>query len=447
MKETLPKSIGNAYGFQAFNTISWQICLGTPLILFARELGASSTTIGILSGLTPLLTVAQLPVAQHAEEFGYRRLMLLGWSTRVILLGFLCVLPILHPYLPADTTVNLLLVVMFFFNLMRGVASGAWFPWITSLVPESLRGAYLTRDRVFINFATILALAISAGLLKKHQDMHHYALVFLASFAAGVASLWFLNRIPEARRTVSEETSQTGFRWTQVFQYREFRRILFLNAMVQFAISANGPYVILFLKDKAGAGEGTILALTAASAAMAMAALFIAGRNLDRSGSKPYLILVVFWWMIYFLLWALTASGWLVHRREWAMALLVVSGFFGCIYELSFTRLLMNTIGDRVGRAHFYAVYGVIVSILIGVMPIFWGVILDCLRDMEWRIYGCPMDGFTLFFASEWLMIFVVAVILLRVKEPKSHSTRVVMYEIFVTLPARGLSFLFQRFR
>ena len=47
--ETLPSRIHNAYLFQAFNAVSWQICLGSPLILFARELGAPAVVLGTLA--------------------------------------------------------------------------------------------------------------------------------------------------------------------------------------------------------------------------------------------------------------------------------------------------------------------------------------------------------------------------------------------------------------
>ena len=49
--DTLPRGIHNAYLFQAFNAVSWQICLGSPLILFARELGAPAVVLGLLAVL------------------------------------------------------------------------------------------------------------------------------------------------------------------------------------------------------------------------------------------------------------------------------------------------------------------------------------------------------------------------------------------------------------
>lgn len=80
--ESLPPRIHNAYFFQAFNAISWQICLGSPLILFsAPEFGgAPAVVLGLLAGLAPLTSTLQLLVAPHAERIGYRKLMVSGWS-------------------------------------------------------------------------------------------------------------------------------------------------------------------------------------------------------------------------------------------------------------------------------------------------------------------------------------------------------------------------------
>jgi hypothetical protein len=92
--EQLPPNIHNAYWFQGFNAASWQICLGSPLILFARELGAPAVVLGLLAGLSPLTSLLQLFVAPHAERIGYRNLMVKGWTSRVMTLIFLALLPL-----------------------------------------------------------------------------------------------------------------------------------------------------------------------------------------------------------------------------------------------------------------------------------------------------------------------------------------------------------------
>ncbi|MBK8833840.1 MAG: hypothetical protein IPO29_02945 [Anaerolineae bacterium] len=44
----------NIHSFQALNAISYTIALGSPLTLFARELGASASVLGLIVAFTPL---------------------------------------------------------------------------------------------------------------------------------------------------------------------------------------------------------------------------------------------------------------------------------------------------------------------------------------------------------------------------------------------------------
>ena len=84
----MPPGIGNAYVFQVFNTISFSIVLGTPMILWFKALGASATVLGIVASLPPLLTVLQIPAAQFVEQVGYRAFVVRGWTIRsVFILG------------------------------------------------------------------------------------------------------------------------------------------------------------------------------------------------------------------------------------------------------------------------------------------------------------------------------------------------------------------------
>ena len=121
--EKLPASIHNAYWFQAFNAVSWQLVLGSPLILFAREVGAPAVVLGLLAGLAPLTSTLQLLVAPHAEHIGYRNLMVKGWTGRVVTLIFLMVLPVAALWLPAPIVIVLLIVNLFVFTVLRGIAT------------------------------------------------------------------------------------------------------------------------------------------------------------------------------------------------------------------------------------------------------------------------------------------------------------------------------------
>jgi len=78
-----PPGLHNAFLFAAFNALSFQIVLASPMILYAKSLGASATVLGIVAGMMPLLVMFQIPAASHVNRIGYRRFVLAGWSTRV----------------------------------------------------------------------------------------------------------------------------------------------------------------------------------------------------------------------------------------------------------------------------------------------------------------------------------------------------------------------------
>ncbi|MCX6973621.1 MAG: hypothetical protein NTZ94_04845 [Verrucomicrobia bacterium] len=64
MSADCPKGSFNAHWFAFFNALTFQIVIGTPLILYAKSIGASSTVLGLLAAATPLMTMLQLPAAK-----------------------------------------------------------------------------------------------------------------------------------------------------------------------------------------------------------------------------------------------------------------------------------------------------------------------------------------------------------------------------------------------
>ncbi len=448
MSESLPREIRNAYWFQAFNAVSWQIALGTPIILFAQRMGASATTLGLLAGLAPMMSILQLPVSRYAEDIGYRKLMLTGWSARVCMLVFLTLLPFGHAFLPDATLVNLLLAIMFFFTMLRGLSTCAWLPWNSSIVPASLRGTYLGRERAFINSACVMALLLSGAVVSRNSGMGSYAFMFFMSFAAGAASLYFLNRIPEPPSSAPHVViANAAITWSEIFHDVPFRRLLMFSFSMQLALSANGTFLIIFLHEQINFSDRTIIWLSAGSALLGMAALSFLGGWMDRHGSKPYLGLAWLWCLAHIGLWFLATMHAMEHLRLLAISLMLVNGFFSSIYELSLMRLLLNTVGDKPGKARYFAVYGVAVSLVVGVVPVLWGMLLDGLRNWNTTFASMEINRFTVFFACEGAMVLAIGIMLARLHESRSLSATFMVYEIFVGMPTRGLSILLQRFR
>jgi hypothetical protein len=159
--ESFPVGLHNAFLFSMFNALSFQLVLGSPMILYAKTLGASATVLGMIAGMMPLLVIFQIPAASYIPQFGFKRFVYAGWGIRVLFIFAIALVPVTSGFLDARNRLALILVLLFCFNLSRGISSCAWLPWITMLVPSSLRGKYLARDAAVQNFGSYITFLIA----------------------------------------------------------------------------------------------------------------------------------------------------------------------------------------------------------------------------------------------------------------------------------------------
>src|SRR3954464_453874 len=128
--ESFPEGLHNAFLFSLFNALSFQIVLGSPMVLYAKTLGASATVLGIIAGMMPLLVIFQVPAANYIPRVGFKRFVYAGWGTRVMFIFAIALVPLTGGFLDANNRLGLMLMLLFCFNLSRGISSCAWLPWI-----------------------------------------------------------------------------------------------------------------------------------------------------------------------------------------------------------------------------------------------------------------------------------------------------------------------------
>ena len=121
------------FAFFFFNFLSCMMVMDSPVILYAESLGASATVIGLIQGITPLMVVFQIPAADHVGRVGYKRFITTGWTLRLVFVLPLIAVPLLSGVLNPQSQLALVIGALIGFNLVRGIASTAWFPWITEL--------------------------------------------------------------------------------------------------------------------------------------------------------------------------------------------------------------------------------------------------------------------------------------------------------------------------
>jgi MFS family permease len=392
----IPPQATNSFRFSLFNAVNFQITLGAPMVLYAKALGGSATTIGIVASLAPLMTILQLPTAYFIPKVGYKGFVLFGWSVRAVLLFILSILPLLI-FLPAAVQTQLMLVCLFLFNVVRGISTGAWLPWLTALVPANARGAFLRSDQLHMQCGGMLAIAVATLVLWSGGQPWQFSLLFVISGLAGMLSLHFVRKIPDIEIGEQAKSSGQPVPWLQILKYPPFAKLLIFNVVYNWVVGGLAAFVIAFLEGRAGYSAGQVLAVSLAAAVGAFTTVPFFGLILERTGSKPLLSLAMSLYLIGILFWVLITSGTVPAHYLLIGFNYLILGVAGGLFSIANTRIAMDTM-PMMGRNHFFSLFTVFASLSLGLAPIFWGVFLDTLGKKEFSIGFFQVNRYSIYF-------------------------------------------------
>jgi MFS family permease len=435
-EEAFPPGLQNAFLFAGVNALSYPLILNSPMILFAKTLEASATVLGVISGMMPLLVIFQIPAAYHIPRYGFKRFVYGGWGIRVMFIFVMALVPLTGQFLNRSNQLAFLLFLLFGFNLSRGISSCAWLPWITSLVPPSIRGRYLAREAAFVNVASCLVFLLTAASLGDRPEAWQFSAVFGFSALAGMTSLFFLKRIPEVEVHDPNRVSTTPVPWLEISRYKPFQKLLRMNVGWSMAYGGLGTFTVAFLKTEAGLSEGNILFLNSVAFLGGLASLWFLGQRMDRLGSKPILSFSLITWLLIILGWIFLAGG--IVSPKWPVVLVLqfLMGLGAALINMANTRLAMSII-PVMGRNHFFALFSVVANLTLGLAPILWGLIIDMLRPVQWHWLGFDWNCFSLFFVLVGGAFLATLTLCRRLEEPAAANMEGLLRDLLIESPQR----------
>ncbi|TVP79795.1 MAG: MFS transporter [Puniceicoccaceae bacterium] len=436
--EPLPAAAGNLFCFQSANAVCWSILLGFPMVLYFQSMGASATVLGIVMGAAPLLTVLQIPAAGFIEKVGYRRFVFTGWAVRSIFAVGMVLVVLFQGRLGGTASVLLMLLMLLAFSTARGFASAGILPWFTQLIPEKVRGRYLSLEQICM-LAVVTFVSLSCGLVFHLLPGRSGFLMVIATGALfGMICLIFLRRIPDVEIEATSRSRQP-IPWAALLGHRNFRRILLYNFVTLLAWTGSSIMVVPLLRDEFGLGNGAFMAIHASAAGASILGLFILRKSLDRSGSKPLLKTSILLQGVHFTLWGLIATR--IIPLNW-VTLVLVQGSWGCVhalYQTSNMRLVMQVI-PPMGRSHFFAIFSVSNSLALGLLPVLWGFSIDLLGGFQFEMAGVTVNRYTLLYAAVTIFALSSMFALARIEESDTLSMSDFLNELLVKSPSNALS-------
>jgi len=340
LPEPMPPDIHNVYIYEAFNTASWTVILGAPMLLFFQHLNANAEIIAIVGCLSPVLNILQIPSARFVEKVGYRRFVLTGWTTRSCVVVVMAIVAFLPNSIGVTTRMIMMLALAFIYNAMRGISVCGFLPWFTHIVHESRRGEFLAKDQLAGALAGIACLFVSAWLMRLHDARYSFAIVFAISAASAFASLFYLRRIPDVpvEKIVQNPTPMP---WREMLFYPPFFKYIRYNVVMNTAFGASGVFWVRYFRAFLHVSDSDVVFVACFSTIVLAVGLFLVGRLIDRAGNKPALTASGILFVCHFTGWAAVAAGILPFNNIVLGIQIFTSGLGGALWGLANVRIVM----------------------------------------------------------------------------------------------------------
>jgi MFS family permease len=443
--EPMPKDIHNVYIYDVFNTASWSVVLGSPMLLYFQHLNATATILAIAACLAPVLNILQIPAAPYVERVGYRRFVLSGWTSRSVVVVGMALVAFLPDSVDRATRMVMMLGLSFVYNTLRGISVCGLLPWFTHIVPESRRGEFLAKDQLAGALAAVGCLFISGLLLQLHDVWYSFGIIFAISAAAAFASLTFLRRVPDV--PVEKITSNpTPMPWSEMLFYPPFFKYIRYNVVINMALGASNVFWVRYFRTFLHVSESGVLFVAAFSTISLAMGLFLIGPLIDRAGNRPALTFSGILFICHFTGWAGVAAGIIPFNTLVLCIQVFTSGLGGALWNLANVRIVMGIV-PHMGRPHFLALYSVASNLTLGLIPLLWGLVMDCLDRWQVAWGYWQWNSYSLFYCTLAFTMGAGLFMLRSVVEPLTMTWDVFMTELLVKTPSRAVSRLIGRLR
>jgi len=301
--ELVPYRPGIVFAF--FNALSWQIGIGTPMVLFAEQLGASPFEVGLAYSFVFVLTPVQILSTALLPRFGYKAVMLGGWGTRSIFLGVPAVLALFALGGERPWMVHVLVWSVFFFCLCRSIGAASGISWFYAILPASIRGRYFASDQFAAAVASIGTLLVCAGLFALLPVYWALLAQYLIALGGSTVSYFSLKRMPDAEKP-SSISLRTVLRDTprHLLRPSNFRTYSLLSVAFALFATPSPPFAAYFLMTGACMSTAAIMVLEVGRYSGVMVAAWLVRRRIDETGAKPFFLLALgiyavvslYWW-------------------------------------------------------------------------------------------------------------------------------------------------------
>lgn len=397
---------------------------GTVFVLFLDELGLDDSQIGILLAIVPFLGIIAPFIAPSVSRFGYKRTYVTFLGIRKFVIAFLLLTPAVLERYGSTGAFIWVAVIILLFGACRAVAETGGYPWRKEVVPDKIRGKFISVNSMSTTVASILLTVIAGYVIESLTGLRPFMVLIAIGVVFGLVSVFAFTRVPAEDRIQRQTDSGGHFeQMSQALRSKNF--VLFL--VILGLATIGGPSIIafvpLFMKEQVGLSEGVVVLLSVGTFIGALVTSFLWGWAADRYGSKPVMQLSLYSLLLLPAAWILLPQN-SEASAPLAMAIAVVAGIATLAWQISWTRyLFVNAIPEK-NKSAYLAVFYAWFAIVAGLGPLLAGQILSASKNLETQIWRVSIDPYTPLFVLSFILILIGSIVAVRLQTEGTTTFR-----------------------
>jgi len=279
--------------FNVFNSLSWNLLVGSIVTLFAIRLGASSTYIGTLSALL-YVSFFFLPLGKLlSRKFSIVGIFSFAWILRAIGMITVVFAPIAVRFGHQDTALGLTMLGVGIFHVVRGIGMIANNPVLSNLSKGPDRNSYMTQIQIINSAVGMFSGFAIAIVLGKDPGLSLYSIIMTAGIVCGVTSGMLIRKLPEPPTEKNAVKTSLAGLVREAMQEPKIKLFLIILLLVVLVSGVSRTFLVVYAREVFLQEDGMVLLYSVFGGLGQLLANMLIKFLVDRIGAKPIFILCV----------------------------------------------------------------------------------------------------------------------------------------------------------
>ncbi|MCL6520641.1 MAG: MFS transporter [Armatimonadetes bacterium] len=390
---------------------------GMFIIGYALKLGADNVQIGLMSTVPMLCVVVQLFSALLVERGFSRRLLTISASIlNVAGWALIILIPYIFKNASSDAKIAALIAIITLNTAFAYISGNARASWVGDIIPARTMGIFFGRVMMYAGIVgTVLAL-IEGTVLDhiKSRGIAAFNWLFLFGMVFGLLNVLLFVPQPDVRVKSKSLEAKYFHLIRDTFSNRSLTMVMLYGLVWSMQSLAAPFYATYMLRDLRMSFLG-IGVLTGVSTVTVLLSSSFWGKVVDMYGSRPVLITCTAAITPAPLVWIWLTTAKAVYFV--IPAINILAGFTAAGVSVALSALLYKVTPSS-GRAMQFAIYSIVILLLVSPMPTIGGHLPGWLKSL-----GINADLRCTFYTSA-LFLLGATLVARRIHEPNSAGAR-----------------------